>query len=130
MKTIGERIKFVRQSKDCTQQKFADVLGLKRNTIATYELDKTTPRDRTIADICREFRVNEHWLRTGEGEMQTPVMRDAAIAAFMGDVLKGEDGDFRRRLIAVLSQLDADEWKLLEQMALKLSQESKKEDQA
>lgn len=113
-----------------TQKEFSARLGLSENFIWQIEKGEREPSDRTIADICREFRVNEHWLRTGEGEMQTPVMRDAAIAAFMGDVLKGEDADFRRRLIAVLSQLDADEWKLLEKMALKLSQESKQEDQA
>lgn len=127
---MNTRIALVRKNNKKSQQKFADAIGLTKNYVSLMETGARTPSDRTIADICREFRVNEHWLRTGEGEMQTPVMRDAAIAAFMGDVLKGEDADFRRRLIAVLSQLDADEWKLLEKMALKLSQESKQEDQA
>lgn len=130
MSTIYERIKEVRKSKALTQQKFADALGLKQNTVATYEMGKTVPSDRTIADICQKFRINESWLRTGEGEMMMPVNRDAEIASFMGDVMRGESADFRRRLIAVLAKLDSSEWELLEKMALKLAEENKKEDQA
>lgn len=66
---MTERIKVIRRAVGCTQQEFADRLGLKRNTIATYEIGKAIPSDRTISDICREFRVSEVWLRTGEGEM-------------------------------------------------------------
>ena len=66
---VTERIKEIRRAVGCTQQEFADRLGLKRNTIATYEIGKAVPSDRTISDICREFRVSEVWLRTGEGEM-------------------------------------------------------------
>ena len=66
---MTERIKEIRRAVGCTQQEFADRLGLKRNTIATYEIGKAVPSDRTISDICREFRVSEVWLRTGEGEM-------------------------------------------------------------
>lgn len=127
---MNERIKQVRISNDKTQLEFANSLGLTRNYIAMIEIGQRDPSDRTIADICRIFNINETWLRTGEGEMQTPVSRDAAIAAFMGDVMRGEDADFRRRLVAALSKLDTDEWKLLEKMALKLAEESKKEDQA
>lgn len=66
---MTERIKAIRRAVGCTQQEFAERLGLKRNTIATYEIGKAVPSDRTISDICREFRVSEVWLRTGEGEM-------------------------------------------------------------
>ena len=125
-----ERIKEVRQMAGKTQLQFAEEIGLSRNYIAMIEIGQREPSDRTISDICREFNVNEQWLRTGEGEMQTPVSRDAAIAAFMGDVMRGEDADFRRRLVAVLSKLDTAEWELLEKMALKLAAENKKEDQA
>lgn len=60
--------------------------------------------------------------------MLKPVSRDVEIASFMGDVMRGEDGDFRRRLISVLAKLDSSEWELLEKMALKLAAESKTED--
>ena len=86
----------------------------------------SVPSDRTIADICREFDVNEVWLRTGEGEMFVQRSRDEELSAFFGDLLSGEP-DFKRRLIAVLSRLDESEWELLEKMADKLMGELKKE---
>lgn len=70
--TIGERIRQVRKFKDLTQKKFADSLGMKQNTVATYEMGRTNPSDPAIKSICREFGVNEEWLRSGEGEMFAP----------------------------------------------------------
>lgn len=128
MNAIGDRIKEVRKIKGLTQQRFADEIGLKRNTVGGYEIGTVTPSDRTIADISQKFDINESWLRTGEGEMMRPVNRDAEIASFMGDVMSGESDDFRRRLVAVLAKLDASEWELLENMALKLADECKKGD--
>lgn len=66
---IDQRLKEFRKACGITQQGLADRLGLKQNTIASYEIGKLSPSDRTISDICREFRVSEVWLRTGEGEM-------------------------------------------------------------
>jgi len=57
---------------DLTQQEFADRIGIKRNTIANYESGRNEPVDSVISLICREYGVNEAWLRTGEGEMFTP----------------------------------------------------------
>lgn len=37
--------------------------------ISRLEKGERNITDRTIADICREFNVNEEWLRTGEGEI-------------------------------------------------------------
>lgn len=125
---MNERIKQIRIKNSMTQQEFADRLGIKRGTIANYELGRNEPIDAVITLICREFHINESWLRTGAGEMEKPVNRDAEIASFMGDVMRGENDNFRRRLVAVLAKLDASEWELLEKMALKLSDEYKKGD--
>ena len=124
---IGERIKQVRKARNCTQQRFADELNLKRNTIANYEIGLTTPSDRTISDICRIFNVNEVWLHTGEGSMDVEMSRSDEIAAFIGDVLSSKP-DFRQHLISVLARLSLDEWKLLEKMSQELVEEQKKSD--
>ena len=69
---MSERIKRIRKMIDLTQQEFADRIGIKRNTIANYESGRNEPVDSVISLICREYGVNEIWLRTGEGEMFTP----------------------------------------------------------
>ena len=122
--TIGERIKCVRTEKGYTQQKFADALGLKRNTVGGYEIGTVVPSERTIIDICDKFHVNEGWLRSGEGEMFVARTREEEIAAFMGSVLDGPN-NFKKRLIAVLANLDEDDWELLESVALTLAEEIK-----
>ncbi len=110
---MHERIKELRNTLHLTQQQFADKLSIKRNTVATYEMGRSKPLDSAISLICNVFDVNEQWLRTGEGDMFIKKSRDQEIAAFMGNVLKGEP-DFRRRFIAVLSRMSVEEWELLE----------------
>lgn len=66
---MKERIKKIRRELDLTQQEFADRLGVKRGAIANYEIGRNEPVDSIISLICREFSVNEEWLRTGYGEI-------------------------------------------------------------
>ena len=69
---MKDRIRKVRKSLDLTQRGFAERIGMKSNTIATYEMGRAVPSDAAINNICKEFDVNETWLRTGEGEMFIP----------------------------------------------------------
>ncbi len=69
---MGERIKRIRKLFDLTQQEFGNRIGVKRNTIATYESGRNNPVDSVVSLICREFDICEEWLRTGEGEMFRP----------------------------------------------------------
>ena len=74
---MNTRIKKIRRFFDLTQQAFAERIGMKQNTIALLESGKNSASERTILAICREFGVNETWLRTGEGEMLDPHADDA-----------------------------------------------------
>lgn len=118
--TIGERVKELRKQVNLTQQAFADRLNLKRNTVGSYEVNVVEPSDRTISDICREFNVNETWLRTGEGEMFNQITRSEKITAFLTDITADEGDDFKRRFVEMLADLEPEDWKLLERMAEKL----------
>ena len=110
--TIGGRIKEIRRSKRRTQQEFADSLGLKRQTIAASEIGNISTRDRTISDICREFGVDEVWLRTGVGEMFRQRTREEEIMTFARDTIAGSE-EFRKSLVTMLAKLDADDWEHL-----------------
>lgn len=110
---MGERIKQLRQALCMTQQEFADHLHIKRGAVANYEVGRNEPIDAVIGLICREFSVNETWLRTGEGEMFLKRSTEDEIAAFMGDILKYEEPNFRRRFISALARLDDAGWDAL-----------------
>ena len=69
---MKNRIKEIRKDANLTQQEFANRLGIKRNTIATYESGRNTPIDAVISLICREFKINEEWLRFGKGDKKQP----------------------------------------------------------
>lgn len=69
---MNYRIKKARRALDLTQQTFAEKIGMKQNSIALIESGKRNISDQAILSICREFNVNEEWLRTGNGEMFNP----------------------------------------------------------
>lgn len=113
---MNNRIKELRKSLGLSQTEFGARLGIKQTTVAGYETGGRSPIDAVVSLICREFNVSEHWLRTGEGEMFVQLSRDEEIASFVGSVLAGEEDNFKRRFIAMLSKLDESDWELLEKM--------------
>ena len=74
---IGDRIKKVRKDLDMTQAEFARRIGSVQNTITGYESGRRNPSAPVISLICKEFNVNEEWLRTGKGEMFNPAPTNA-----------------------------------------------------
>ena len=113
MNTIGKRISFVRKESGYTQERFADSLNLKRNTIATYELDRSVPSDRTISDICRIFNIEEDWLRHGLEPMRMEKSREEEIAELVGAALVGSN-DFKKSVIRMICTRSDAELKVLE----------------
>ena len=80
MNKLNERIKHLRKYLQLTQQEFADKLGIKRNTLATYESGRNQPIDAVVNLICITYKVNEEWLRTGSGKMFKASSTDALNA--------------------------------------------------
>lgn len=114
---MNERLKKLRKELDITQQEFADRLGVKRNTVATYEVGKSNPSDAAINNICKTFNVNEEWLRDGTGEMFLPVDRNTEIAKLTRILLNEESDSFKNRLITALANLTAEQWEVLADIA-------------
>lgn len=129
MNPINERIALCIENLGVKKTYFASKLNVSQAFVSQLTKGSASPSDRTISDICREFHVNETWLRTGDGEIFVRLSRDEEISAFVGNVMKGEQGDFRRRLISVLSRLDSDQWRVLETIAVALVDELKEADQ-
>ncbi|MBD5395644.1 MAG: helix-turn-helix transcriptional regulator [Lachnospiraceae bacterium] len=98
---MKDRIKQVRKDAGLTQKEFAERLGLKQNTIATYEMGKIGVSDTVLLSICREFDINEEWLRTGEGEMQSPISQDDRYAINLGKLQRTDDATIIRWVNAI-----------------------------
>ncbi len=69
--SIGERVKYIRVDVlKISLESFSSRLGMKsRSSMSRYERSGFQFSDRVIKQICTEFLINEHWLRTGEGEI-------------------------------------------------------------
>lgn len=125
---MNKRIRELRKHYDLTQAEFGDRIKVKANTITNYETGLRMPSDAVINSICREFSVNETWLRTGEGEMLIPMTRDEMIAEYMGRVMFGkEKSTFQKSLISVMAKTSAEEWVVIEKKARELLEEIQKE---
>ena len=118
---MNGRLRKLRKALDHTQQDFADRIGSKRNTVAKYETGDNAPSAAVIHSICREFNVNEEWLRTGAGDMFLPVDRNTDLARLTKLLLNEESDSFKNRFVSMLANLTVEEWDFLERKAKELA---------
>lgn len=121
---MKDRIKMVRLSDEIalTQVDFGRRLGVTGATISRLESGDREPTEQIILAIAREFNVNEHWLRTGEGEMFRPQTTEQELYALLGDLM-ADKPDFRHRLITVLLRMSPEEWRMLERKIEELAED-------
>lgn len=124
---FGARLSKLIEALGIKKVRFAERIKVDQSYITQLTKGRNEPSDRIIASICSEFNVNESWLRTGEGEMFIPTTRSQEIAGFVGDILKGEEDNFKRRFVAMLARLNESEWEFIEQKALELFEGTKKD---
>lgn len=113
---MKERFKQIRKSVKLTQKEFAEALSLSQNYIAQIEIGKKIPSDRTISDVCRVFKVNEEWLRTGEGEIES--LSDDDFSRICGEI--GATDDRLKKIIIELWKMPESDRDLLWDFAEKL----------
>lgn len=113
--TLGERIKKVRRALDLTQNEFGRRIGIKPNSISLIESGNRNASEQVILSICREFNVNETWLRNGTGIMFIGYADGYNLGAAVARLVTGESADFKLRLVNALSTLKDEHWLLLEQ---------------
>lgn len=92
METIANRIIKIVNATGGNKSEFARKVNLTPAYISKLDKEPNrTPSDRTIADICREFNVSEHWLRTGEGEMFIQLSEDADFIQIITEIQVSDD---------------------------------------
>ena len=96
----GERIKELRKALNLTLEKFGERLGVGKTAISKLEKGERNLTDQMCKSICREFNVNEAWLRDGEGEMfQIPDDEDAAL---ISEILENTDRRFYQAVLNIV----------------------------
>lgn len=100
---MNTRIKELREKEGLTQEEFGKKIGSARNTIANYETGNRNPSNAVITSICREFSINEEWLRYGKEPMYKLI--EDKLSKYLGQIAKGND-DFIQDLIEVYMELD------------------------
>lgn len=112
---MNTRIKEIRKAVNLTQDEFGKRLGISNTAISKIEKGENNVSEQNIISICREFNVNEEWLRNGTGEIFMPRTRNQVITDFLGDLIK-ENDTFKKRFIESLAKLDEQEWDVLKKV--------------
>lgn len=66
---LSDRIKEVRKYFHLSQTAFGERVGASIDVIKNLEYGRAKPNETLLAHICTIYGIDEHWLRTGEGEM-------------------------------------------------------------
>lgn len=121
---IYERIRELRKKElGLTQEEFGKILGVSRSVIKNIELNALARPDQKeplIKLICREFDINEEWLRSGKEPMKRQLSRDEEIIDWAASLAKpgnSEELEFAKKFASMLSRLTVDDWKVLAKMA-------------
>lgn len=126
----GIRVKKLRKELGLTLEKFGKPLGVGKTAISKIENGENNLTDQMIISICREFNVNEKWLRDGEGEMFEQLLAEDEVAAYVSELLE-PDNPFADLIIEIMrtySQLDPVSQATLKKFSERLIENIKKED--
>ena len=110
-----------------SQSDFAAKIGVTGAAVSRWEAGDRNIPDIAIKNICREFGINETWLRTGEGEMRPPVCREEEIAGYVHQLMAERPDSFKSALITTLLRLDPQKWNVLEEIYEGIAAEIKKD---
>ena len=79
---MKDRICLVVEESGLTKTAFAKRINVSQGLVSQMCSGMSNPSERTIKDICREFHINENWLRTGVGSMKAETTQREKIANF------------------------------------------------
>ena len=118
---MNNRLKELRKELGLSGEKFGEKIGVKKAAISKIESGAVGLSDSNILAICREFNVNEEWLRFGTGEMFKDMTLDEEIISFVGDIQWDASNTFKKRFISAIAKLNDGEWKVLEKIIVDMA---------
>lgn len=128
---IRDRIAEVRTVIDKSQEEFGNILGVTKSTISLLETKKREPSERLIRDICREFNVNEEWLRNGKGDMFIKLTHMEKAYNRFGYIMENSPPSKKAALallLELLYEVPDDKWNLIMEQYNEALVEATKED--
>lgn len=122
---MKDRIKLIRQREGKNQAEFGARIGVSGAAVSRWEAGDRAVPDSAIRSICREFNINEEWLRTGAGDMKTENSTAAEISEAVRRVLSDKPESFQSALITVLMRFEeeGDQWHVLEEIFDRVTEE-------
>lgn len=114
MNEENTRIKEVRKALNLTMEKFGEKVGMKRNSLSQVENGVNSVSNQLRSAVCREFNVNETWLRTGEGEMFREQSTEDILTAFVNGLSFEGDESFKKRFVQAIAQMNDEGWEHFE----------------
>lgn len=99
---MKDRIRLLRKELGLNQTDFGERIGVKQAAIAGYESGIRTPLDAVVTSICREFCVNEDWLRNGTGEMFKEKLPEDEVASYVEELLEDDGNPFFGIIIGMM----------------------------
>lgn len=114
---MNDRIKIIRKHFKLSQEEFGNRIGISRSSVCKLETGENNPSERTLMLICKEFAINEVWLRTGEGgeeNMFTKVSEDDAYSLALGK-LTTEENRFVKNAVKYLANTEPEKLKIIEE---------------
>lgn len=118
--TIGERIRIVRSKtlgRKISMASFADKIGVTSGAVSQWENNQKTPSNSVIVLICKEFGINEEWLRNGTGDMFAVSDRESEIARIADTMLNEVEPSIRNKLIRMVADAPEEDLELLAKYA-------------
>lgn len=119
---MNERIKEVRLHLALSQEDFGRPLGVTRSSICIIESGGRNVTNQIIKAICREYNVNEEWLRNGNGEMFNELTRQEYAARLVGKAFATSD-EFIINAFIALAELPPDDIKVIKRFIESLKTE-------
>lgn len=127
MAEIKDRLRELRKSVGLSQTKFGEKVGVGLGVIRNLEDGLTSPAPMFLDLICRTYGCDRIWLETGDGEMFQEMSADEQIADFVGGILSDRGDQFQKKVIQILSSLDDEGWKALNDFLEALDRAKNKE---
>lgn len=97
---MKDRIKELRSVLNLSQKDFANSIAVQQSAVSMMERGTLPVSDRVITTICLAHGIDEHWLRTGEGDMYpAPSDDDAELMNLMAMLTTDDMDPERKRLV-------------------------------